>query len=251
MRSFGVKNVDFGGMSSPSFAVRRISSMLVGRISTPATTSPAGDQIDHVLDAVLVGDVDVGIAQGVLEQRAVEGADALERRRLRRQPRAGAVRVHEAQRASFDDLARERRIDRAGGGQVEALAQDRHERVDVDAAIEPVDGIDAELALDEFAHVGEGEIPRAGPVGRPSLVAVRAADRVAMVAVGDQHRVRPDRGSDRCDPSGIGDALDRVDHAVVVGAGAHEFGRLEQQVGETSASATDPRRGRGWPPWPG
>ncbi len=40
VRSLGVKKVDFGGMSSPSCAVRRISSMLVGRINTPATTSP-------------------------------------------------------------------------------------------------------------------------------------------------------------------------------------------------------------------
>jgi hypothetical protein len=36
VRSFGEKNVLFGGINSPSSAVRRISAMLTGRSSTPA-----------------------------------------------------------------------------------------------------------------------------------------------------------------------------------------------------------------------
>ena len=41
VRSFGVKNVDFGGISRPSRAVRSISAMLTGRISTAAVAVPA------------------------------------------------------------------------------------------------------------------------------------------------------------------------------------------------------------------
>lgn len=35
--NFGVKNVDFGGISNPSVAVRRISITETGRMSTAAT----------------------------------------------------------------------------------------------------------------------------------------------------------------------------------------------------------------------
>ena len=41
VRSFGVKNVDFGGMSAPSLAVRSISATLTGRTRTAAWASPA------------------------------------------------------------------------------------------------------------------------------------------------------------------------------------------------------------------
>ena len=40
VRSFGVKNVDFGGMSSRSAAVRRISSIPVGRMRMAASACP-------------------------------------------------------------------------------------------------------------------------------------------------------------------------------------------------------------------
>jgi hypothetical protein len=40
VRSLGVKNVDFGGISSPSRAVRWISASEVGRIRMPAVTVP-------------------------------------------------------------------------------------------------------------------------------------------------------------------------------------------------------------------
>ena len=40
VRSFGVKNVDFGGISAPSRAVRSISATLTGRISTAAVLAP-------------------------------------------------------------------------------------------------------------------------------------------------------------------------------------------------------------------
>ena len=57
MRSFGVKNVDFGGISRPSRAVRSISAMLTGRISTAAVAAPGGDRVEHLVEAVLVGDL--------------------------------------------------------------------------------------------------------------------------------------------------------------------------------------------------
>ena len=41
VRSLGVKNVDFGGISRPSRAVRSISAMATGRISTAAVARPA------------------------------------------------------------------------------------------------------------------------------------------------------------------------------------------------------------------
>jgi hypothetical protein len=40
VRSFGVKKVDFGGMSRPSRAVRSISASEVGRMRTPALACP-------------------------------------------------------------------------------------------------------------------------------------------------------------------------------------------------------------------
>ena len=40
VRSFGVKNVDFGGINSPSVAVRRISVTLTGRIRIAASARP-------------------------------------------------------------------------------------------------------------------------------------------------------------------------------------------------------------------
>ena len=40
VRSFGVKNVDFGGISAPSRAVRSISATLTGRISTAPAAAP-------------------------------------------------------------------------------------------------------------------------------------------------------------------------------------------------------------------
>ena len=44
VRSLGVKNVDFGGISRPSRAVRSISAMLTGRISTAAVAAPGADR---------------------------------------------------------------------------------------------------------------------------------------------------------------------------------------------------------------
>ena len=41
VRSFGVKNVDFGGISSPVSAVRRISARDTGRIKTAEAATPA------------------------------------------------------------------------------------------------------------------------------------------------------------------------------------------------------------------
>ena len=46
VRNLGVKKVDFGGMRRCSVAVRRISSIPVGRISTAASASPAAEQVD-------------------------------------------------------------------------------------------------------------------------------------------------------------------------------------------------------------
>ncbi len=78
MRSFGVKNVDFGGISSPSRAVRSISATLTGRISTAAARGAARDRVDHVVDAVLIGHGVLDIGQHVFEPGAVERADAVE-----------------------------------------------------------------------------------------------------------------------------------------------------------------------------
>ena len=69
--------------------------------------------------------------------------------------------------------------------------------VDVDAGVEPVDRLDAQLLGDELADERQRRLGRrVVAAGRGAdLVAVDAADAVAVVAVGDQHVVAADRGS--------------------------------------------------------
>ena len=86
VRSFGVKNVDFGGIRRPSRAVRSISAMLTGRISTAAVAVAGGDRGEHLVEAVLVGDLGRGAVERVLEPGAVERPDAVERAGPRGQP---------------------------------------------------------------------------------------------------------------------------------------------------------------------
>ena len=90
VRSLGVKNVDFGGISRPSRAVRSISAMLTGRISTAPrgrARRDGGDAPRRGRAGSSTSAADAG--EGVLEPRAVE-------RRARRRTPPGCGVSHSA-----------------------------------------------------------------------------------------------------------------------------------------------------------
>ena len=75
----GWKNVVFGGMRSPPWAMATIWATVAGRNSTPAWASPAVDPSHHVVDAVLEHQLVGGQpGQRGVEPAGVEVADTLE-----------------------------------------------------------------------------------------------------------------------------------------------------------------------------
>jgi hypothetical protein len=122
--------------------------------------------------------------------------------------------------------------DRAGLGGDEIPAESVEQVGGGDAAIDPMNRVDAQLILDQLGDVGHRQLCRRVGASRRCayLVAVGAADRVAVVAVGDQHRMCRDRGRYLGDPLGVGDPLDAMDDAVLVDAATDRFaGRLEER----------------------
>ena len=107
--------------------------------------------------------------------------------------------------------------------------------------VEAVDRLHRELVGHEFVDEREGLVGRVRPVavGGAHLVAVGAADPVAMVAVGDQDVVGADLVGDGADPVGVGDPLDDVVDAID-GDRRHGFARLGQQCGETGGERQAP-----------
>ena len=81
---------------------------------------------------------------------------------------------------------------------------------------------------------------------RPDLVAVDAADAVAVVAVGDQHVVAAEVLADGSDPFGVGDPLDDVLDAVD-GHGADRLAGSASSVGQAGGQRQTPDRATGWP----
>ena len=82
----------------------------------------------------------------------------------------------------------------AGGLEREPLVEVGEQGIWVDVAVQAVDRSDAQLLGDELADVGHRQLGAPGVAVRRGthLVAVGAGDRVPVVAVGDQHRVRRD-----------------------------------------------------------
>ena len=216
MRSFGVKNVDLGGISSPSRAVRSISATLTGRISTPAAAAPDRTASSTRSTPCWYVTSTSTPAERVLEPGAVEGAHPVEHAGLGDQPGAVAGRVDEAQRVPRAHLRQGRTIDRTRRLEIERRSQAVTKLIETGADVQPVDGVDAELVGDELAHEGERELGRGvlGTGRSADLVAVRAGDAIPMMAVGDEHVVRADRITNGGDALGIGEALDAVLDAV-------------------------------------
>ncbi len=102
----------------------------------------------------------------------------------------------------------------------------------------------AQLLGDQLPNESQGLLGRTGvPAGgRPDLVAVGAADGVAVVAVGDQHVRARHGGADGLDPGRVGDPLDHVLHAVVHDAAQH-LARLGEQGGQPGGQGQSPHRG--------
>ncbi len=100
-----------------------------------------------------------------------------------------------------------------------------------------MDRSNAQLLSDEFSHVGEGRF-RGGSnrcAGGTCFVAVRAGDRIPVVAIGDDHGLRRDRSRDCGDASGVGDAFDAVFDTLFVGEGADAFSWFLEEIGQARA----------------
>jgi hypothetical protein len=97
--------------------------------------------------------------------------------------------------------------------------------------VEAVDRFDRELVGDQFVHERQGVVGRVRSVvvGGADLVAIRAADAVAVVTIGDQDVIGTDLVGDRPDPLRIGDALDDVLDSVD-GDRCHRFARFGRAV---------------------
>ena len=185
---------------------------------------------------MLVGHLVGHVSQGVLQSRTVEVADSGEPVGLGGEVRAGAVGVHEHQRTTVAHLVGDGGLHRAGRRQFEEIAEGGQQRVGVDAGVEPVDRVHAQLLLDELADVGHGQFGGAlgAGVGGALLVAEGTADGVAMVAVGDHH-VGPTHGRrDGGHARRIVDAFDGVHHTFGLDH-AHHLAGLGEQVGETTS----------------
>ncbi len=106
------------------------------------------------------------------------------------------------------------------------------ESLGADAPVHPVDRVDAQLLVDELGDVRHRQfgvgVDAAG--GSANLVTVRAADRVAMMAVGDQHGVGGNGGADRRDALGIGDSFDEMNDAFLVDAPPDRLARIARAV---------------------
>ncbi len=231
VRSFGVKNVDFGGIRSPSRAVRSISATLTGRMSTAPTASPARTA-STTRSTPCWYDTPWGrSANAVSNHRSVERAHAVERSGPRRQPLPVTVRADEAEHAVA--LHRRERGGRnlARVASLEVPVEGLDQLVPRGVVVEPVDRLDAQLVGDEFAHEGECLLGRTGrPAGLVApLVAVGPADAVTVVAVGDQHVVGREERADRIDPTLVGDPFDDVLHALD-GDRGDRLGRFGEQL---------------------
>ena len=107
---------------------------------------------------------------------------------------------------------------------------------------ETMDRSNAQLLSDEFSHVGEGRF-RGGSnrcAGGTCFVAVRAGDRIPVVAIGDDHGLRRDRSGDCGDASGVGDAFDAVFDTLFVGEGADAFSWFLEEIGQARAEGESP-----------
>jgi len=182
---------------------------------------------------MLVADLDVAGRQHVFEVGAVECTHPLERGGLRCEPHTGAVGAHQAQTTTLDDFGGERRGDGPCLGAVEGRCEHGEQLLHRDAVVQTVNGVDAELVADELGHVGERELGgRVVAVLGADFIAERAADGVAVMAVGDEHRVRADCRSDGRHSLRMRDTLHDVQHTGFVAAGAHRLTRLAQQIRE-------------------
>ena len=249
MRSFGVKNVDFGGIRSPSRAVRSISATLTGRISTARDGVAGPHRIDHEVDAVLVRTRWWSRpAKRVFQPQPVERPHTVERSRhaapATARHRSAPTRHSTPSRSIAASVAgpRSRPASLRSNVPVERLDQ----LVPRDVVVEPVDRLDAQLVGDEFADERErllGGTGAASPGRLATLVTVGAADPVAVVAVGDQHVVGRDHRGDRVDPHRVGHPFDDVLHAVD-GDRGDRLGRLGEQLGEPGRQRQAPHRGQ-------
>ena len=84
----GWKNVVFGGMRSPPWAVASIWATVTGRSSTPAWASPAGDRGAHVVDAVLEAEL---VRRGARRGRRRAGSSRGRARRPARRAGGGGA----------------------------------------------------------------------------------------------------------------------------------------------------------------
>ena len=238
MRSFGVKNVDFGGISRPSRAVRSISATLTGRISTAAVIDASEPSRSSTSCTpcwyVTLADVSASACSSHAPSRLRTSSNAP---LARHQPLAASVGVDEAQVAALVHLGERLGADVRGLPQLE-VPRERPDQVDpADVAVHAVDRGDAQLLGHELAHERERQLRRRlGAVGvLAHLVAVRACDRVAMVPIGDQHVVGPHHRADRLDAHLVRDPLHRVAHAVDDHR-SDRFARLGQQRREALAN---------------
>ncbi len=148
----------------------------------------AGTELGHdFVESMLVRNFVAHGPERELQAIAVEIAQAVERIGFRREPPSGSGVVHQTQRAPLRHLCNDARgntpTDRFD---VESRIDHTAKFVGGDAPVQTVDGIDAQLFFDQFSDVGHGGAGRI-PQGRAAhLVAVRAGDCVAMVAVGDE-----------------------------------------------------------------
>ena len=162
VRSFGVKNVDFGGISTPSRAVRSISAMLTGRISTAAAASPPVDRVDAPRRA----------RAGRSRRRTIRRGRARATRRrapARRRTRRACGVIHSRavrRRRARGDPSRPSRASVAGVGPVgrrrgrttpTSASRSSSKR---DARVQPVDRLDAELLGDELADERQRQLGR-------------------------------------------------------------------------------------------
>ena len=155
----GWKNVDFGGMRSPPWAVASICATVTGRSSTPACASPLATARAHVVDAVLEAEV---VRRGAPRGRRRAGwSRGHGRRRARRDAAAGAPR----DRASTSVRHPASRMAAVTGpvGRVAARRPRTTARTPTtrstsvgQAGDQPVDGVHGELVLDQLDEVARG-----------------------------------------------------------------------------------------------
>ena len=180
----------------------------------------------------------------MFEVGAVQGADTGERVGARGQPHARPVRAHQAHRATVDRFSREAGVHRAGFVDRAVRSQSGQELLGSQTSIHAMNGVDAQLLLDELGHIGHRQLGAGvGAAGAAAnLIAEDSADRIAVMAVGDQHGVGRHRRTDGLDTTGSTTRSTRWTTPLIVGALADGFARFGEQLAQAGGQRQAPDR---------